>query len=219
MNISEIENECSKYKFWEKLDENQKNQIVNGTSIDEYKKNQLIYSPSKKCNGMIKVITGKCRIYMLSEEGREITLYTIESGDICTLSASCVIDEIDFEVFMTTEEDTKLLVTNAFTLKKLKDNNIYLDNFIYKETVSKFSKVILTMQEILFVSINKRLRKLLVQEAENNSIKNTHEEIAQKIGSAREVVSRMLKDFEKKGLIILSRGEIKIIDMDRLMDI
>lgn len=219
MKENEIKQKCKEFEFWDKLDNESKESIISGTTIEKYKKNQIIYSPEQKCRGIIKVLKGCCRIYIISEEGKEITLYKIYEGDVCTLSASCMMDEVMFDTFMVAEEDTQLTLTNVFTLRKIMKKNIYLENYIYKKTVSKFSELMWNMQELLFTSLDKRLALFLLKEEKDKKVKLTHEQIAVQLGSAREVISRMLKKFEKEGSIQMARGEVEIINTNKLKNI
>ena len=97
--------------------------------------------------------------------------------------------------------------------------NIYLENYIYKKTVSKFSELMWNMQELLFTSLDKRLALFLLKEEKDKKVKLTHEQIAVQLGSAREVISRMLKKFEKEGSIQMARGEVEIINTNKLKNI
>lgn len=209
---------CREFPFWDKMTETEHELWTSQTYIETHAKGSMIYNSEDECKGMIRVISGVCRVYMVSEEGRQITLFSLTPGDVCTLSASCVLDEIVFEVSMTAEEDCELLVTRSGVLNRLKEQNVYLDNYIYRKTVEKFSDVMWTMQQILFERFDKRLAAFLIDEMQSNGnpIRMTHDSVAAYLGSAREVVSRMLKYFEKERLVKLSRGMIEIADKDGL---
>ena len=99
------------------------------------------------------------------------------------------------------------------------ENNIYVENYILKATVKKFSDIIMAMENMLFLTFDKRLALFLLEAIENGeslTIRVTHEEIAKNIGSAREVVTRALKEFSKEGIVELSRGRIKVLDLIKL---
>src|SRR5574344_469995 len=215
MEIDTILQICKEYEFWNKLNDENKNDIVKESKIEEYKKGKLIYSPTQKCKGIIRVIKGCCRIYILTEDGREITLYKIYEGDVCTLSASCMMNEVMFDTFMVAEEDTKLVLTNVFVLKKIMEKNIYVENYMYKMTISKFSELMWSMQDLLFTSLDNRLALFLIKEEEDKKVMLTHEKIAIQLGSSREVISRILKKFEKDNIITLARNEITILDLEK----
>ena len=141
------------------------------------------------------------------------------SGEICMLAASCVIESIDFDVFVDADQDSELILINPKVLADLSRDNIYVENFSLNIVAKRFSEVMWAMQQILFMSFDRRLAVFLCKEAEktgSNRINLTHEQIARYLGSAREVVSRMLKYFSAEGLVHLLRGGVEIVDMKRL---
>ena len=127
--------------------------------------------------------------------------------------------EITFDAYVDAEELSEAVVLNAFAFSKLIEKNIYVENFSNKMKAIRFSDVMWTMQQILFFSFDKRLAIFLYEELIKNGpiIRYSHMEIAKYLGSAREVVSRMLKYFEKEGIVLVSRKEIEIIDKKKLM--
>lgn len=156
---------------------------------------------------------------MLSDEGREITLYRMKSGDMDVLSASCVVSQIKFDTEIIADTDCKLLILPAMYLSKLKEESIYVRCFVYELLGERFSDVMAAMQRILFTKVDSRIADYLLKEAQKTSssiIKTTHEKIATEINSSREVASRILKQLENEGLVELSRGAVKIIDADEL---
>ncbi|WP_455716448.1 Crp/Fnr family transcriptional regulator, partial [Anaerosporobacter sp.] len=134
----------------------------------------------------------------------------------------CIIDEITFDVFIEATKDSKIIVTNSSYLNHLYEDNVYVQNFIYKQTTENFSSVMWSMQQILFLSFDKRLASYLYDEmvkTNDNKLIVTHDEIAKDLGSAREVVSRMLKYFQKEGFVTLERGKIVVLDKESLLKI
>lgn len=206
------------FPFWDSLSEKDKEELMNGAGCAEFKKGQNIHNGTV-CTGIIFVKTGCLRVYMLSEEGKEITLYRIFAGDVCVLSASCILDSITFDVQVDAEEDSRCCILSPGAFHKVSERKPEMKNFLLEKTVSRFSEVMWVMQQILFMSFDKRLAIFLLSEAEkeqSSEIKLTHEQIAKYMGSAREVVSRMLKYFSSEGYVELSRGGVKIIDYDSL---
>ncbi|MEG2396322.1 MAG: Crp/Fnr family transcriptional regulator [Oscillospiraceae bacterium] len=219
-NCSELFSKC--FPFWNKLTDSQKELLCLNTIETSYNKGQNIHGASGNCTGVIFVKSGTLRAYMLSEEGREITLYRLYSGDICMLSASCVLKSITFDVFVDSEDKSEVYVINPKIFSQLCDENIYAENFAMKTANERFSDVMWTMQQILFMSFDKRLAMFLIDElakTNGDTIHLTQEQIAKYIGSAREVVSRMLKYFSSENLVEVSRGGIKIIDKERLKEL
>lgn len=171
------------------------------------------------CVGVLLVRKGSLRAYLLSEEGKEVTLFHLGVNDICMFSASCVLASINFDVFIDAEEDTDALVISANAFSTVAENNIYLECFAYQSTTERFGDVMWAMQQILFMRIDTRLAIYLLDETnkhKTNCLEITHETIAKYIGSAREVVSRMLKYFEKEGIVELYRGGVLIKDKEKL---
>ena len=208
--------------FWEHLSQKEKERLVNGTSVVSYKKGTLVHGGNEDCIGIFLVRSGQFRTYLMSEDGREITLYRLYGGDVCILSASCVLEAITFDVYIDAEEDTEALLIDASVFRMLAEKNIYVQNFGYRITTGNFSDVMWAMQQILFMGADKRLAIFLIDETSKNgtdNVKMTHEQIARLMGSAREVVSRMLKYFEEENMVALSRGEVRITNRKKLRDL
>lgn len=207
------------FPFWNKLDNLQKDKMVKSMFLTKFEKDNSIHGGNGECTGAILVKSGCIRAYILSEEGKEITLYRLYSGDMCMLSASCVLKAITFDVFVDAEENSECYIINGKSFADITQNNIYAQNFALNMAVSRFSDVMWVMQQILFMSFDKRLAIFLndeISKTGDTTIKLTHEQIAKYMGSAREVVSRMLKYFSAEGIVELSRGGIKIIDKAKL---
>ena len=205
--------------FWEHLSQEERERLINGTSVVSNKKGTLVHGGNEDCIGIFLVRSGQFRTYLMSEEGREITLYRLYAGDVCILSASCVLEAITFDVYIDAEEDTEALLIDASVFRMLAEKNIYVQNFGYRITTGNFSDVMWAMQQILFMGADKRLAIFLIDETSKNgtdTVKMTHEQIARLMGSAREVVSRMLKYFEEENMVTLSRGEVRISDRKKL---
>lgn len=207
------------FTFWDKLSEAQERLILDHVIVGSYSKGMTIHNGQDDCVGVFVLKTGEFRAYILSDEGKEITIYRLRAGDICILSASCILKNITFDVHIDIELDSEVLLINSNIYQKIVDQNIYVENFTYKLAMDKFSEVMWAMEQILFMSFDKRLAIFLQDEANQNhsdEIALTHEQIAKYIGSAREVVSRMLKYFAQEGIVELSRGGIKITDRKKL---
>lgn len=197
--------------FWSKLSENEKSLVLRSTVIRSYAKGTDIYGFRESCLGMIYIINGSIRVYILSDEGREITLFRYESGETCVLSSSCVIDQITFDTHMEAESDCTLMILNSGSFRKLTDQNIFVRCYMYETLSERFSSVMWTMQQILFERFDSRLASFLISEYERTGsveIRMTHEQIAQYVNSAREVVARMMKRFSSDGLVELKRGTV-----------
>ena len=173
------------------------------------------------CKGLITVLNGLLRTYILSEEGREVTLFRVKEEEVCVLSASCLMDTITFDVLIEATEDTEVLVLPAAILNQVVQKNPYMELFLYKSATEKFSDVMWTMQQILFLKIDQRVAQFLWDEMiqkSNMTLSLTHDEIARYIGSAREVVTKVLKYMVKEQVLELKRGTIIILDKEKLRE-
>lgn len=214
-----MENILNKLPFWTSLTEQEKEILRKSAVIRHYEKGSFIHSSDRDCLGMLFILSGEIRTYILSDEGREITLFRLYPNDLCVLSASCVISQISFDTQMTARQDTEVLIIPPNITTLLKEQNISVRCFLYEQATERFSEVMWAMQQILFKGLDQRLAAFLVEECErtnSNAVRMTHEQIARNISSAREAVARMLKQFTQDGLVELKRGEIIIKDTDGL---
>lgn len=209
------------FPFWSEVSDADRDYICRNSHALIYPKGKNIHDGSE-CSGVILVRRGSLRLYMMSDEGREITLYRLHRGDLCMLSASCVLDAITFEVFVDAEEDSECFVIGGPAFAAVSERNPDIKIFALQTAVSRFSDVMWVMQQILFMSMDKRLAIFLCDESTRTGsdiITLTHGQIARYMGSAREVVSRMLKYFAGEGLVEVSRGGVRILDKIRLREL
>ena len=203
------------FPFWDKITKEEQLLLCRNTHKVSYTQGANVHGVSHACTGPIIVISGKVRAYMLSEDGKDITLYRLFPNDLCMLSASCVIEAITFDVYIDAEVDTEAILINSAVFSGLSKKNVYVENFALKTATARFSEVMWTMQQMLFMKFDKRLAVFLIDELARtggDTVFLTQEQIAKYMSSAREVVSRMLKHFSSEGLVKVSRGEVKVLD-------
>jgi CRP/FNR family transcriptional regulator len=207
------------FPFWDSLDKNDQDTFIASSHNVSFKKGTNIHD-GNECTGIILVKSGSLRLYILSEDGKEITLYRLFAGDMCILSASCVLNSITFDVFIDSEENCDCVIIGGCAFEDVSRRIPEVKIFALEAALSRFSDVMWVMQQILFMSMDKRLAIFLLDECAKTGsdvIKLTHEQIAKYMGSAREVVSRMLKYFASEGLVQVSRADgIQIVDKKRL---
>ena len=205
--------------FWRELTEDERELLRRSAVIRRYEKGALIHSGGSECLGLLLVLSGEARTYLLSDEGREVTLFRLYEGELCVLSASCVISQITFDTQMTAQRETEVLILPAGIIASIRDQNLAVRCFLYELATKRFSDVMWAMQQILFKGLDQRLAAFLLEEYQrtgSDTIRMTHEQIAQHISSAREAVARMLKQFAEDGLVTLRRGAITLRDPDSL---
>lgn len=216
---TKMESVLERLPFWKLLTDSEKELVRQNAVIRLYKKGTPVYSSERECLGMLFVMQGEMRAYLLSEEGREVTLFRIYPNDLCVLSASCVISQISFDTQMSAQKDTEALIIPPNIVLFLKEKNLSVRCFLYELATKRFSDVMWAMQQILFKRLDQRLALFLMQESQRlgtDTIHMTHEQIAQQISSAREAVARMLKQFSEDGLVELKRGAIRLLDQRSL---
>lgn len=205
--------------FWSQLSAQEQQLLCTSAVTVTYDKGVNLRSDNRDCIGILFIKSGQLRVYLLSEDGREVTLYRLFTGETCVLSASCILDAISFDVNIDTEEPTELIVLPLAAVRQLLEKNIYVKNWSYEMAAERFSDVMWAMQQVLFMSFDRRLAIFLCDELNKeggDTIKMTQEQIAKFIGSAREVVSRMLKYFASEGLVQVVRGGVKILEKEKL---
>lgn len=204
--------------FWPNLTEPQRELARRGARLAQYDRGALVHGCDGQCLGMIRVQTGRLRACMLSDDGREITLYRLTDGDACVLAAACVIRQITFEVQLVADAPTELLILGAHVFQQLTAENIHVECCMYRLATERFSDVMWAMQQLLFTSFDKRLAQYLWDESNHARapVRATHEQIARDTGAVRETVTRMLRHFADDGIVSLGRGTVTVTDAEKL---
>lgn len=208
--------------FWNKLTPEHQQQIAAVIEYREVKKGTRIHDSSTECLGLVAVREGQLRSYILSEEGREITLSRLFSYDVSLLSASCVIPDLQMNVMIEAEKDTAFWSVPAWLFKRLMENSLPVATYSQALLSSNFTELMWLVEQIMWKSFDKRLAGFLLEEiqVEDTAIlQMTHEKIANHMGTAREVVTRMLRYFQSEGMVKLTRGAIEVTDAKKLQDL
>ena len=209
------------FPFWDALDEKDRQLLCDNSYAVRFESRQSVHD-STRCTGLFIVKTGRLRIYMLSEEGKEITLYRLTPGEMCMLSASCVLSAITFDVYVEAEEPSECYQITPQAFHDVSERVPEVKIFALETAVTRFSDVMWIMQQIMFMSMDKRLAIFLLDEINaggSDTVTLTHEQIARHLGTAREVVSRVLKGMATDGVLEAARKGIRIIDKKKLQAI
>ena len=205
--------------IWDKLTAEQQQMISGVVEYRKVKKGTHIHDSSAECLGLIMIRSGQLRAYILSEDGREITISRLFEYDVSLLSASCVMRDMQFDVMIEAEKDTEFWSIPACLFRNLVDESLAASNYARSLLSANLSELMWLMEQIMWKSIDKRLAAFLLEESrlEGSSVlKITHEKIAGHLGTAREVVTRMLRYFQSEGMVKLTRGTIRIVDTEKL---
>lgn len=209
----------SYFPIWNQLNAVQQERILDSLLTWNVSKGTVVHNGSMDCSGLFVIRSGRLRAYILSDEGREITIYRLFDRDICLFSASCVIRSIQFDVTVEAEKDTELWVIPADVYKSIIAESAPVANYTNELMATRFSDVMWLMEQVMWKSLDKRVAAFLLEEMTiegSNTLKTTHETIANHLGTHREVITRMLRYFQSEGMVKLSRGTVEITDAKKL---
>ena len=207
------------FPIWDKLTRQQQERIESATEFRQVKGGTVLHHGNLDCLGLLLIRSGQLRAYILSDEGREITISRFFEMDICLFSASCAIPNMQFDIIIESEKDTEMWIIPACLYKNLMEESLPLARFSNDLITSHFSEMMWLVEQVMWKSFDKRLAKFLLEESAlegTNSLRITHEKIANHMGTAREVVTRMLRYFQSEGMVKLTRGTVELTDTKRL---
>ena len=207
---------------FDKLTKSQQDTLTSSSFVRKFGKGELLHNGSQNCTGLLLVLSGQIRAFTISDDGREITMYRLFERDICLFSASCIMNSIQFDITVTAEKETEVLVIPSEVYKSIMDVSAPLANYTNEVMASRFSDVMWLIDQVMWKSFDKRLAEFLLEECsleETNILKITHETIARHMGTAREVVTRMLRYFQNEGMVKLARGTVEICEERRLQEL
>ena len=210
------------FPIWNKLNAGQQKKMQDAVITRTVPKGTILHNGSMDCTGLLLVKSGQLRAYILSDEGREITIYRLFELDICLFSASCMMNSIQFDITIEAEKDTDLWIIPPDMYQSIMTESAVLANYTNELMATRFSDVMWLIEQIMWKSLDKRVAAFLLEEAaieETYTLKITHETIANHLGSHREVITRMLRYFQSEGMVNLSRSRIDLTNTDKLKEL
>ncbi|MDD4212554.1 MAG: Crp/Fnr family transcriptional regulator [Bacilli bacterium] len=207
------------FSIWPSLPVDEKRAITQACEVKIFHKNDIIHRGHFDCTGLIIISEGCLRAYITSPQGKEVTLYHLYQYDICLFSASCLLKDINFDVEIACEEETIAVLIPTSRYERLVSDLPILSQYTSTILSEKFSNVMWLLEQIIFHSFDRRLANYLIDQSyqrEDETLPFTHEKIAKDLGTAREVVSRMLKHFEEESMVKLERNKIMITNLSAL---
>ncbi len=207
------------FPIWDKLAPGHQEMLLDNLTERNIKKGAVIHNGDMDCTGLLLVRSGQLRAYILSAEGREITVYRLFDRDLCLFSASCMMRSVQFDITIQAERDTRLWVIPAEVYRQVMEQSAPAANYTNEVMAARFSEVMWLMEQVMWKSLDKRVAAFLLAEAAIEGtllLRLTHESIANHLGTHREVVTRMLRYFQSEGMVRLSRGAVEIMDEKKL---
>jgi CRP/FNR family transcriptional regulator len=176
-----------------------------------FEKNQMVFLESDPCSVIAFLLSGKIRVYMLGNDGREITLYDVQEGETCILNVACILSNSLYPARAMVTQDGDGLIMPAGAFRDIVDRYAEMRSFVYQGLGERLISMMRLVEEVAFRRLDERLRRYVDEKADNGMLRTTHQKIANELGSSREMVSRLLEDLERKGVLSLSRNQIQIL--------
>lgn len=190
------------------------------SSIITLPENNTVFHQGDACSNYLIILDGKVKVFTRAENGREILLYRLFTGDTCVLTTSCLLGHRNYPAEGKTETSVTALAIPVSRFNDALQSSTTFREMVFSAFSTHLSDLITLVEEVAFGKVDVRLaRHLLSQHDDNNTLVSTHQNIATELGSAREVISRQLKELESKGVILIKRGNIKIVDIAALQSI
>lgn len=220
MTASEEHDWVARFAQLARLEESARAALRRHIRFVELPVNQPVYHVGDQCQHFLLVVSGSVRVQMFSRSGHEIVLYRVTEGQSCILTtASLLADEV-YQAEAVTETTVRAALLPAADFNRLMSDSSAFRDFVFSNFGQRISDLLALINTVAFERMDVRLTRLLLQRlGQQRSLEITHQDIANELGTAREVVSRLLKDFERRGLIGLHRGHVEIGDMERLRQI
>ena len=197
------------------LEPNARDILTKSARIVEAPVGTIGYREGGACGAYVMRLAGQSRVYKMSASGREILLYRVAAGETCVITTTCLLGNSDYPASTVVEEPIRDVIIPAAAFNQLMVDSAVFRRFVMTNYGALISDLIVLLDEVAFHSLDARLAKLLL-DAKGETISRTHQLIADELGTAREVVSRQLKRFEKKGWVALGRGHIELTNQAAL---
>jgi len=210
------------FPIWNKLTDQEQETLSRAAQRRDVARGTVLHNGSADCVGLFVICTGQLRAFILSDEGKEVTLYRLFERDICLFSASCMISSIQFDITIEAEKDSTVWLIPTDVYRRMMETSAVLANYTNQIMAARFSEVMWLIEQIMWKSFDKRLAAFLLEESALDGsplLRITHEHIANHLGTAREVVTRMLRYFQSEGMVRLTRGGVELTDLPRLQQL
>lgn len=194
-------------------------QLLADGHVTHLKKGQFAFRLGDHCNAYLVLRSGTVRVQLISDQGREITLYRIGPGNSCVLTTSCLLSKEDYPAEAIAETDLEAVVISRRAFREALESSPEFRTFVFDDFSQRLTGVIERIAELAFTSIDSRLARALLRLDREAKEDITHQELGVELGTAREVVSRHLKRFEDQGLVRLGRGKVVVADVKRLQEV
>lgn len=190
--------------------------IAGNAKVMRLPEGAVAFHPGDEAGNWLIVLSGRVRVSLLAETGREIILYRVGPGESCVLTTSCLLSGKMQSAEAVTETATELALIPASTFRDLLRRSDAFRNNVLAAYAERIADLVLVLEDTVFHALPERLARALLQRAQAGVVHGTHSDLAAELGTAREVVTRALNAFSRDGLVALARGEIVLVDTEGL---
>ncbi len=194
--------------------------LLQASQIVNLPANTTVFHAGDEPENFLLVLDGVVRVQMTSDTGREIVLYRVDPGETCILTTTCLLGHAPYNAEGITESAVQAVVIPAGAFQNLLGKSSVLRDFVFRSYGERLTNLMALVEEVVFARLDIRVARLLIERANDDGVLTlTHQQLAVELGTAREVVSRQLKEFEKRGLVSLSRGRIQLVNHQSLAEL
>ncbi|MDD6727649.1 MAG: Crp/Fnr family transcriptional regulator [Eubacteriales bacterium] len=210
------------FPIFDKLTAEEQKTLSSSAALVKFEKGTMVHNGSEDCMGLLLIKSGQLRAFIRSDEGKEITVFRLFERDICLFSASCMMSSIQFDISIEAQKDTEAWLIPPYVYKSLMEKSAVIANYTNELMATRFTDVMWLVEQVMWKSMDKRIALFLCEESDienTDELKITHEQIGSHLGTAREVVTRILKYLQAEGVVALTRGTVTITDREKLNEI
>jgi CRP/FNR family transcriptional regulator len=188
-------------------------QLVARSRIQRFAEGTKVFEPGQSADNLLLLLQGTVRVQQLSDTGREVFLYRVNAGDSCVLTTACMLSFEDYSAEGVAEAEVEAVVIPRAVFDELAGQSKTFRDFVFKAYSRRITDLFKLVDDIVFQRMDVRLaRRLLELADEHNALSATHQFLATELGTAREVISRTLAEFQRRGWVTLHRGKVKLVD-------
>jgi CRP/FNR family transcriptional regulator len=195
------------------LNSSLRKEMLEGVRAMRFPAGQVLFSAGQGCQGLPLVMGGRIKVQMTGVSGHSIVLYRLEADDICTLSIGCLMTGRAYKAEAVVEEEAQALMIPRSVFERLMDQSVGFRLGIMESYGRRLDDLMLLVEEVAFRRMDQRLEEWLLVRAARGPVIITHQELAVELGTAREVVSRLLKELERRNMVRLARGKIEVTNL------
>lgn len=201
----------SHFPYFQSCPDRLLDEVLSALRLHRFQKDQMVFHEHDTCSVLAFLLSGKIRVYMLGDDGREITLYDVLEGETCILNVACILSNNPYPARAMVMQDGDAYIISAEDFRRLVDQYAEMRAFVYAGLGGRLISMMKLVEEVAFRRLDVRLRDYITEKKEDNVLNTTHQRIANDLGTSREIISRLLEEFERKGAVALSRDRKSVV--------